>query len=159
MKPRHLQSFLLVAVCSLFLQGCETLQSDVDARRAALNEAIRNEAPGSYFIGRRMYKTVYKVWGWVRRPGEPWSEAKLVMINEQKKLLPDRVQNNIGSDNDFEYRLEGYFSGDTVYEPASNGFYPEFVLTGYEIRSTSPPLIYKEQRQTDPNVRVLQKPI
>ncbi len=51
------------------------------------------------------------------------------MFNEQKVLAPDRQQGRLGTDNNFEYRLTGYFSGDTVYEPASDGFYPEFVLT------------------------------
>jgi hypothetical protein len=32
-----------------------------------------------------------------------------------------------------------------VYEPASNGIYPEFVLKGYELISTTPPPIFKSQ--------------
>lgn len=150
---------LLAAACSLLFQGCETTQSDTAARRAAMMEAIRQEPPGDYYVGRRFYKKVYKMWGWVRRPGQPWSEAQLVMLNEQKMLAPDRAQNRFGTDNDFEYRLTGYFTGEKVYEPASNGFYPEFVLTGAEIRSTAPPLIYETERQKDPEVRLLKKPI
>lgn len=152
--------FLLLAVaCSLLFQGCETTQSDTSARRAMLMESVRAETPGDYYIGRRFYKKVYKMWGWVRRPGQPWSEAQLVMLNEQRMLAPDRAQNNLGSDNDFEYRLNGYFSGEKVYEPASNTFYPEFVLTGAEIRSTAPLLIYETARQKDPEIRILKKPI
>ena len=60
------------------------------------------------------------------------------MLNEQRKLAPDRARGKLGTDNDYEYRLTGYFSGDTVYEPASNGFYPEFILLGAEVRSTNP---------------------
>ncbi|PYJ70752.1 MAG: hypothetical protein DME75_08720, partial [Verrucomicrobia bacterium] len=44
-----------------------------------------------------------------------------------------------------EYKLYGYFSGDKVYEPASNTIYPEFVLKGYELISTNPPAIFKSQ--------------
>ncbi len=36
-------------------------------------------------------------------------------------------------------------SGDKVYEPASNGIYPEFVLKGYELISMSPPPIFRSQ--------------
>jgi hypothetical protein len=32
-----------------------------------------------------------------------------------------------------------------VYEPASNGIYPEFVLKKYELISTTPPPIFKSQ--------------
>lgn len=140
------------------LAGCQTPDPDGPAR-AAMNAAIRQEAPGNYFIGRRMYKKDYKVWGWIREPGRPWNTAKLVMLNEQKMLAPDRARNQIGSDNNYEYRLNGYFSGDTVYEPASDSFYPEFVLTGAEVKSTNPPNIYLQRRQNQPEVRILMPPI
>jgi len=138
--------------------GCETMQSDDAVRRAAMNEAIRNEAPGNYFIGRRFYKVDYKMWGWVRQPGQPWSTAKLVMLNEQKVLAPDRQQGKLGTDNNYEYRLNGYFSGESVYEPASDTIYPEFVLTSYEVRATNPPLIFSTAREADPQVRILAPP-
>jgi hypothetical protein len=148
---------LVFALSIIALGGCETVDTGA-AARAAMNQAIRSEPPGNYFVGRRMHKVDYKVWGWVREPGKPWSTARLVMMNEQRKLAPDRAQGKIGSDNDYEYRLSGYFSGDTVYEPASNGFYPEFILLGAEVKSTKPPNIYQQERQRDPKVRILQPP-
>ena len=99
---------------------------------------IQAEPPGNYFIGRRYYKPDYHFWGYVRRPGQPWSTAQLVMLNENQKLAPDREQVNFGFDNNYEYKLYGHFSGDKVYEPASNSIYPEFVLKGYELISTNP---------------------
>jgi len=145
------------------LTGCETIGSGsgstLQQQRSAMRAAIRDEPPGDYFVGRRFYKHEYKMWGWVRNPGQPWSTAKLVMLNEQQKLAPDRAANDLGYDNDYEYRLSGYYSGEEVYEPASNRFYPEFVLTGYELRSQDPPLIYEESRQAKPNVRILKPPI
>jgi hypothetical protein len=81
------------------------------------------------------------------------------MFNEQRKLAPDRERNEIGSDNNYEYKLTGYFSGDTDYEPASDGFYPEFILQGYEIRNVSPSNIYSTKRQNDPAVRILASPL
>jgi hypothetical protein len=153
-----LRPCLLGLAAIVFLTGCQTLDVDAPAR-AAMNDAIRMEQPGSYFIGRRMYKKDYKMWGWVREPGKPWSTAKLVMLNEQQKLAPDREAGKLGSDSNYEYKLTGGFSGDMVYEPASDRFYPEFVLTGYEVRSTVPARIFSTKRQEDPAVRILLPPI
>ncbi len=118
-------------------------------------QQIANEPPGDYFIGRRYFKGNYRFWGYLRRPGRPWSSAVLVMLNENKKLAPDRAtlgpgtgnsyEGHAGFDNGYEYRLEGYFSGDKVYELVSNRVYPEFVLTGYTLRSTHPPPIFPSQ--------------
>jgi len=124
------------------------------ARTAMLNE-IKAEPVGAYFVGRRYFKTEYKFWGFVRPSGKPWTEAKLVMLNENQKLAPDRNSAKLGSDNNFEYKLYGYYSGDTVYEPASNGMYPEFVLKGYELHSTTPAPIYREAGATDPDRRII----
>ena len=78
---------------------------------------------------------------------------------EEFSLAPDRARNKIGSDNDYEYRITGYFSGETVYEPASNGFYPEFIFLGAEVKSTNPPNIYQLEREKDPSARILQPPL
>ncbi len=142
----------------LFTSGCTTVDPDAGAR-ASMNAAIQGEAPGDYFIGRRMYKQDYKMWGWVREPGKPWKSAKLVMMNEQVKLAPDREAGKLGSDNNYEYRLFGNFSGGMVYEPASDSFYPEFILKGWEVKSTAPARIYSTKRQEEPAVRILVPPI
>jgi hypothetical protein len=154
---RFIASSFLIALGAISFQGCETMQEQAQ-ERAAMNEAIRAEVPGNYFIGRRMYKEDYKMWGWVREPGQPWSTAKYVMFNEQQVLAPDRQKNDIGFDNNFEYRLTGYYSGQKVYEPASDRYYPEFVLTGYELRSTTPPMIYASKDELDPKIRLLEPP-
>lgn len=132
---------------------------ETQARQAAIAASIAQEAPGNYFIGRRFFKNDYKMWGWVRRPGQLWSTAQLVMLNEQRMLAPDRAAGTLGTDNNYEYRLEGFFSGDTVYEPASNRFYPEFVLTGYQVLDRTPPLIFEDRRSIDPAIRLLQPPM
>ena len=152
--------FAFVALVSLvLLAGCVTPNpQNTRSARQALEDSIRQEEPGKYFIGRRYYKRDYKFWGFVRQPGQPWGTAKLVMLNEQTKLAPDRELGTLGSDNNYEYKLYGEFSGQTVYEPASNGFYPEFVLKAYELRSVAPPTIYKESGATDPARRIIAKP-
>jgi len=158
---RTIANFLFGCLGLLALAGCETdpqFQGIQSAHMVDMKAAIRNEPPGDYFIGRRYYKVDYKFWGFVRRPGEPWSASKLVMMNEQKKLAPDREKGTLGSDHGYEYKLFGRFSGETVYEPASNGFYPEFVLSGYELRSTNPPPILRTAAANDPVRRVLEMP-
>ena len=128
------------------------------AARAVMGDAIRQEEPGNYYIGRRYYKVDYKFWGFVRKPGQQWNAAKLVMLNEQGKLAPDRELGKLGSDNNSEYKLYGDFSGQTVYEPASNSIYPEFTLKAYELRSISPANIYREAGATDPARRIIATP-
>jgi len=153
--------YLILFLSVLCLVGCETAsssrQNSID--RAALYASIQQEEPGDYWVGRRYYKKDYYFWGYVRRPGQPWSTAKMVLLNEQKKLAPDRAIDLIGSDNNYEYKLKGYFSNDTVYEPASNGFYPEFVLTDYTLKTINPPQIYLNPAATDPTRRVIELPI
>ena len=64
------------------------------------------------------------------------------MLNEKQKLAPDREVNQFGIDNNSEYRLHGRFTGEVVYEPVSNRFLPEFLLTDYELVNRSPPSIF-----------------
>jgi hypothetical protein len=155
----NIRPLLLLMTVLLAFTGCETVEmKDKKSARTALGEAIRLEQPGNYYIGRRYYKRDYKFWGFVRSPGQPWSTARLVMLNENTKLAPDRELGTLGSDNNSEYKLYGEFSGQTVYEPASNGFYPEFVLKAYELRSVSPANIYREPGATDPSRRIIAKP-
>ena len=136
---------LHLCLVASFFAGCASQPQGIQQSRIDLAARIQSEPPGDYYIGRRYFKPVYKFWGYVRRPGEPWTAAKLVLLNEKQKLAPDRAANTIGSDNTYEYKLYGNFSGDTVYEPASNGMYPEFVLKNYEVLSTNPPPIFKSQ--------------
>src|SRR5262245_29369668 len=151
---RRVTRFLLAGNLLLgaaFFVGCETVPQGIQQARLEMAQNIAGETAEDYFIGRRNYKPDYKFWGCIRRPGQPWSTAELVMLNEKQKLAPDRERVDIGSDNNYEYKLYGYFSGDKVYEPASNGIYPEFVLKGYELISTNPPPIFRSQMSGHPS--------
>jgi hypothetical protein len=146
------QLFQIVLVSEVLLglflfTGCGTTMSQgIQQARIDAAQKIAAEPPGDYFIGHRYFKgSVYKFWGYVRKPGQPWNTAQLVVLNEKEKLAPDREKLSFGSDNNYEYKLYGNFSGQTVYEPASNGFYPEFVLKQYEVISTNPAPIFKSQ--------------
>jgi len=130
----------------LLFTGCETgPPQGIQQARVQMAQRIAAEPAGDYFFARRYFKPDFKFWGYVRRPGQPWSTAQLVMLNEKQKLAPDRAELKFGADNNYEYRLYGYFSGDKVYEPASNRVYPEFVLKNYELISTNPPAIFRSQ--------------
>jgi hypothetical protein len=141
----------------LLFSGCATADPNTQSRTTMLDE-LKQEPLGNYYIGRRYYKVDYKFWGYIRKPGESWATAKMVMLNEQGKLAPDRELGKIGSDNGYEYKLYGDFTGETVYEPASNGFYPEFKLRGYELKNVSPAPIFKEPGALDPQRRIIAKP-
>jgi hypothetical protein len=151
-------SFIPLLITTGFFVGCEAVDSPEKVARAAMTAAIPTEPEGDYFIARRYYKVDYKFWGWVRKPRQPWTAAKLVMLNENAKLAPDRAIGKLGSDNNVEYKLFGSFSGETVYEPASNGFYPEFLLKGYEVISQTPANIYRSSLALDPTKRVILQP-
>lgn len=160
---------LLLAAGLLGLTSCATVPTRSAAERDELARQIQAEPPGDYFIGRRYFKSNYRFWGYVRRPRQPWSTAVLTMLNENKKLAPDRSQlgpgtgssyeAHAGFDNNYEYRLHGYFSGDQVYELVSNRIYPEFVLTNFELISTHPTPIFPSQLSGRPaGVYVIEKP-
>jgi hypothetical protein len=140
--PRKL---ILFGAMLLLLAACQTQETGIQNAKIAMAQRIAAEPAGDYYIGRRYFKPDFKFWGYVRKPGQPWSTAQLVMLNEKQKLAPDREQVKFGFDNNYEYKLHGSFSGDKVYEPASNHVYPEFVLKGYELISTNPPPIFKSQ--------------
>lgn len=144
MINRTLRLSLSGFLAASFLAGCATVPQGIQSSRSQAAQTIKAEPPGDYFVGRRYYKRDFKFWGYVRRPGTPWSTAQMVMLNEKEKLAPDREQLRFGFDNNYEYRLYGEF-GEKVYEPASNGFYPEFRLKRIELISTNPPPIFKTQ--------------
>ena len=145
----------LAATVLMFLVGCESPnQSGIRAAQLAQRNAILQEPGGNYFVGRRYYNPNYKFWGYVRKPGQPWREAQLVMLNEKQKLAPDREDGHLGEDNNCQYRIFGRFTGETVYEPASNHVYPEFLLEGYELLDRNPPSIFPPAADLPPTAIV-----
>ena len=78
-----------------FLSSCNT----INGIKSPVNEAailarennIQNEGLGDYFIGRRYYVNRMRFWGYLRRPGQPWSESVIVIMNEKVKTVPDRL--------------------------------------------------------------------
>lgn len=110
---------------------------------------IACEPTGDFFYGRRYYVEKTRFWGYLRQPRQPWSRAKLVIFREDKKTNPDRLPEDgppgqrYGFDNNFEYRIRGYFTGRPNYEPNSNQDLPEFMLTGYEVVDRNPGWLFR----------------
>jgi len=90
-KMRRVVQFLFAGnflFGAIFLGGCQTMPEGIHQARIEMAQRIAAEPVGDYYIGRRYYKPDFKFWGYVRRPGQPWSAAQLVMLNEKEKLAP-----------------------------------------------------------------------
>lgn len=141
------------------LNSCATGQaagsSPMMAQRAA---QIAAEPPGDYYVGRRWWTEGTRFWGYLRRPGEPWSQAKLTMINESRCKTPDRLaeegpaDQRHGFDHNYEYRLFGHYSADKVYDPNSNLMLPEFLLERYEVISSNPGFVFTPGERYNPKL-------
>lgn len=105
---------------------------------------IANEPRGSFYYGRRYYVPKTRFWGYLRKPGQDWNDGRLVIFNERRRRQPDRFPEDgpagrrYGFDNNYEYRIEGRFTGRELYEPNSNQFLPEFELRSYDVVDRSP---------------------
>ncbi|MGY8640905.1 MAG: hypothetical protein ACKVJU_07420 [Verrucomicrobiales bacterium] len=119
----------------------------------ARNAEIALEPRGDYYIGRRWWTEGTRFWGYLRKPGQPWSQAKLVIINEAIAHTPDRLAETPvsgpkhGFDHNYEYRMYGNFTGAQVYDPNSNLKLPEFQLTRYEQLSQNPGFLFQPGEQ------------
>lgn len=135
---------------------CHSLQSDCQALQER-EAAIAREQPGDYFIGRRYYIPYTRMWGYLRRPGESWRTARLVMMDEHTIHQPDRgpeppLKNAVfGSDDNVEYAITGKFTGKKAYEPSTNQVLPLFAATSYRVLNRKPGFLFKpsEERSDD----------
>lgn len=136
---------LLLLGLAVLLTACDSTSPRQQQLMEYRRMEIAAETPGDYYIGRRFHIERTHIWGYVRRPGQPWAQSKLIMMSEKLARQPDRYPEipsgdgpAFGSDHNREYRLWGYFSGRRVYDPNSNLALPEFVLQRYELKSASP---------------------
>ena len=148
---------LLIAVCGVLTQcggmsGSGNLGGPTVEER---NARIASEPTGNFYYGRRYYVEKTRFWGYLRQPRQPWSRAKLVMMREDRKLVPDRMSENgppgqrYGFDNNYEYRISGNYTGREVYDPNSNQFLSEFLLTGYEVVDRQPGWLFQPNDRYD----------
>lgn len=139
-----LQGLLLVIGCLLFTQCADRGVLMGGPTLEARNAAIACEPVGDFYYGRRYYVEKTRFWGYLRQPRQPWNSAKLVMMLEDQKLVPDRLPEDgpegkrFGYDQNHEYRIWGHYTGRRVLDPNSNQILPEFRLTGYELLDRNP---------------------
>lgn len=120
--------------------------AEMDAQRHA---AIAAEPRGDYFVARRFHIDHTHFWGYVRRPGESWDKAQLVVINEHFCKIPDRLPEQpasgpgYGYNHNYEYHLWGEFSGRKVFDPNSNMVLPEFVLKSHRLVNENPGYLFR----------------
>ena len=145
--------FILILAAAFSLCGCESTSQDDVVR----NQRITLETPGDYWIGRRVAVKHTRFWGFVRRPRQPWKTGQLVIFNEGEKLAPDRLPEFPGLgkrgfqfDNNYEYKIRGYFSGRKVYDPNSDKILPEFVLKDHELINANPGFLFHPREKRDP---------
>ena len=143
-----LNRILLCAALPLLLWSCNTLEND--CRAVTAREAqIAQEPKGDYYIGRRYHIPYTRFWGYLRRPGESWRTAKLVMMDESAVHTPDRgpeppLKNAVyGTDQNYEYLIRGKYTDRVAYDSATDKAYPLFRATAYELRSKDPGFLFK----------------
>lgn len=152
---------ILLVFTSNFLVSCVTTSTNTSSKRHRMSEDqiriarlereshIANEPTGDFWIARRWHTKGTRFWGYLRRPRQPWSQARLVMLNESRQLAPDRLPEasnsgkSNGFDHNYEYKFWGHFTGDTVYDPNSNLMLPEFQLSRYEQINTDPGYVFE----------------
>lgn len=121
----------------------------------ARDAQIACEPTGDFYYGRRYFVEKTRFWGYLRNPRQPWSRAKLVIFNEQKKTNPDRLPEDgpegqrYAYDNNCEYRIWGHYTGREVYEPNSNQFLQEFMLTDYQVVNPNPGWLFSPDDHYD----------
>ncbi len=145
----------VVSNCGAPMGGYSVGSPNMDGPTVAeRNAQIAAEEPGSYYVGRRYYTQNTRFWGYLRSPRQPWSQAKLVMMNEWSKKAPDRMKEGrgqgYGHDSNYEYKIFGSYTGDKVYEPNSNQFLEEFRLKSYKLLDKSPGWIFTPADRYDP---------
>lgn len=146
-------SLVLFTLAWAFLGvGCQEQLSPAQEAQIAL---IKAEPRGSHYIGRRYYVEKTRFWGYLRRPGEPWQKSRLVVMNEDVSRTPDRLpelgvgQNGYGFDHNYEYKINGRYTGEQIYDPNSNLFLPEFRLESFELISAVPGWLFSPDDRYD----------
>lgn len=117
---------------------------------------IASEQTGNFYYGRRYYVEKTRFWGYLRKPRQSANSSQLVIFNESKKRTPDRFSETgsgnqrYGYDQNYEYRIHGFYTGKKVYEVNSNQILPEFMLTGYEVVNKRPGWLFSPKDHFNP---------
>lgn len=164
----------LILIGIISLCGCKILEpvDDTVALEAKRVRAfnIKSEPIGDYYIGRRHYVDRMRFWGYLRSPRQDWEESELVVMNEKFHSVPDRLpeiseeeeqskdpealqlkkKERFGFDHNYEYKIQGHYSGAKVYDPNSNMVLSEFILIDYELIDVNAGWLFSPREVYDP---------
>jgi len=81
-------------------------------------------------------------WGWVRKPGQNWGNARWIALQETLGLAvaPHRHLQKADEDANWEFKFWGKFASYKAYDPRLDEQLPVFILQGYEVLGPAAPL-------------------
>jgi hypothetical protein len=150
---------LLLAAVLPVLNSCESTGGDYAGGPGleVRNAAIRAEPRGDWYIGRRYFTKKVRYWGYLRRPGELWDTAKLVVMDETRGVrtpdrLPEFASGSLahGYDHNYEYRIWGSFTGQVCYDPNSDRELPVFAASRFEVVNKTPGYLFSPKDRYNP---------
>ena len=100
---------------------------------AAHTPARHGNTEGPYLIGQRTLVEDYCGWGWVRKEGESWNQARWVAIEYNPKAgrIPHSFLPRPQDDKDYLYKLYGDFAPYRAYEPQADVWVDVFLIKGF----------------------------
>lgn len=104
-----------------------------------------NPADAADYIGHRYYEDTIDSggWGWVKLPTESWKRARWVALRETPGAAPAPYRalgGNRTADQNYEYKMRGYFAPYQVYDPHTDEMLDVFVLLSCEPIGPAEPL-------------------
>jgi hypothetical protein len=101
---------------------------------------------GTFWIAHRLIDPMDgQGWGWVRKNGDDWGDAKWIALQETPGLAvaPHRKLLKADGDLNWEYRFWGKFATYKAYDPRLDEQLPVFILQGYQVIGQAAPLDIK----------------
>ena len=100
---------------------------------AAHTPARHGETDGPFWIGQRTVVEDYCGWGWLRKEGESWNQARWIAIEYDPKGCPPphAFLPRPGDDKDYLYQLYGDFAPYRAYEPQADVWVDVFKIKGF----------------------------
>ncbi len=153
-------SAICLAVFTLLLTQCATSNSlsyrhpEVKAR----NKVIATENyPKDTFIGRRYMIEEACFWGYLRRPTQPWERSFLVAMDETSLKTPDRITfgetrngKKYGYDHNYEYLIEGAYTGRSIYDSKIGVKVLEFKPTKFKLLNKNSGWLFHPNERYNP---------
>ncbi len=97
--------------------------------------------PMEEYVGHHKTDKLGSGWGWIKNVTEDWRKARWVSLRENAKSpAPWRALGSKTADEDFEYKVWGYFANHQAYDPIYDEMLDVFVIDHYESLGAAKPL-------------------